>query len=118
MTINDRYHNIRFKARHKIEGFQKFSTVVLSRFGLVEIQSLQSDKNWVNKLLRYYSGNLVRCEVLAGELSLELVGVYIPAWPVDIANLTHGDTTGVQLTQNEDVWVGRFALVSIGQRRD
>ena len=87
-------------------GPQKFVTALLVRGQLLDSIELSSSRDWVRAELEYFAGNLVAHRVgLASGEEISCICVYSPAWPVDRERLKGVDTTGVQLTQNRDVWV-------------
>jgi exonuclease III len=63
------------------------------------------------------SGNLL-CGLIdiAGLGSFSLMSVHSPAWPIDRGRLVGQNTSGIQLTQNRDVWVTDILFAALRER--
>jgi exonuclease III len=60
----------------------------------------------VNGLLRHFDGNVLAFEVLPdGEVGINVVAVYSPAWPVARDFYLGQDIREVKLNQNPEIWV-------------
>lgn len=84
---------------------QMFGTAIIVKGSVVEEKRCSTEWGWVNEELARFEGCFVaaRVELSAGPC-LQVMSVHSPAWPVDRERLKNIDTTGVQLTQNRDVW--------------
>lgn len=85
---------------------QMFQNMLLVRGAIDSDISLPASHDWVAKELQRFSGNLFanRIRLHSGE-SLNVIAVYSPAWPVDPSRLVGKQTQGIQLEQNQNVWV-------------
>lgn len=100
-------YDIRFEhAAGKSGDSYRFGSALLVRGTIGSPVLLHSEREWVNKELDRFSGNLFgnRITLTSGN-SLSVINVYSPAWPIDRQRLTGIDTAPVQLTQNRDLWV-------------
>ena len=84
---------------------QRFQTSVLAKGQITNDIELLAPNDWVARELEFFRGNFVAKQLrLQNGLDLKVVSVYSPAFPVAKARLVGIDTTGIQLTQNRDVW--------------
>lgn len=93
---------------------QRFRTVVLVRGEIAEDVELPAPNEWVAQELAFFRGNFVAKRVtLRRSLDLKVISAYIPAFPIDWSRLEDVDTTGIQLTQNRDVWPTEILWASL-----
>jgi exonuclease III len=84
---------------------QGFTTAVLVKGEIKAEVALLPPNEWVARELDFFRGNFVaKHVVLPNGLDLKVISVYSPAFPVARSRLAGIDTTGIQLTQNRDVW--------------
>jgi exonuclease III len=84
---------------------QRFQTAVLVKGEIMADVELYPPNDWVARELDFFRGNFVAKQViLPNGLELKVISVYSPAFPVARSRLAGIDTTGIQLTQNRDVW--------------
>jgi exonuclease III len=95
---------------------QTFQTVILVKGEIFEDVELKTDKDWVNKLLEKYKGNIIAKKVLVNGKEVNIINVYSPAWPIEVS--PEIDLKGVQLENNSELWLAdilRYALKDIDQ---
>ncbi len=93
---------------------QKFQTVILSKNRIDELLSILSKTKWVQNEINYYSGNLLACRVIKNdEISINVINVYSPAWPVNKSKYQNENISDIKLTQNKDIWVADILWTSL-----
>jgi hypothetical protein len=93
---------------------QPFRTGLLVKGRIAEEIALPAPNDWVARELAFFRGNFVARDVeLDNGVRLRALSAYCPAFPVDRARLQGVDTTGVQLTQNPDVWATELLWASL-----
>lgn len=103
----------------KVDGRQRFQSVLLSRGLIGEPVPLLSDMEWVNHELERFAPNLLSYRVLTERRPpLIVVGVYAPAWPVSRERLCGSDLSRVKLSQNPDVWVADLLVAALRKRSE
>ncbi len=99
---------------------QNFHTGVLAKGKIIAEVSLSSDREWVNRELEFFGGNLVGCRVqLSHGSELHVVSVHSPFWPVDKAKLAGIDvsqvrTTNPHLFATDLLWYALKNMVTTG----
>jgi len=84
---------------------QRFRTAVLVKGTISGDVELPAPTEWVARELAFFRGGFVARRVtLHNGLSLTVISVYSPAFPIARSRLEGVDTTGIRLTQNPDVW--------------
>lgn len=97
---------------------QAFSNIIMVRGNVGERIRLGNSRPWVQAELDRFSGNLLVAKVHpASSAPFVAVCGYCPAWPIDRQRLVGIDTTGVQLTQNADVWAADLLWSSLEELR-
>ncbi len=93
---------------------QRFRTAVLVRGEITGDVELPALNEWVARELTFFKGNFVAKRVmLCSGLDLKVISAHIPAFPIDWSRLEGVDTTGIQLTQNRDVWPSEILWASL-----
>jgi len=99
------YAHAQATAVTKTGGPQRFYTGVLVKGVISGDLPLPAPNSWVARELAIFTGNFVAKHVtLHNGITLKVVSAYSPAFPVDPGRLVGVDTTGIQLTQNRQVW--------------
>ncbi len=94
---------------------QRFRTAVLVRGEIAGDVELPAPSGWVARELAFFMGNFVAKRVtLRNGLDLKVISAHSPAFPIDWSRLKGVDTTGIQLTQNRDVWATEILWASLG----
>lgn len=94
------------KAIKKNGEKQKFSTAIFVKGEITSDLQLSSEYEWVNTLLKHYSGNLIGCVAeIEGYPKLNIISVYSPAWPIDTKKLGDVDISTIRLKEDNDLWV-------------
>ncbi len=84
---------------------QRFKTTVLSKTPLLRDLYLQSKIKWVNNELDFFSGNILSCTTkINSELSINLISVYSPAWPIPDSRLEGIDASSIKLKNNPKIY--------------
>jgi len=93
---------------------QRFRTGLLVNGRIDEEIPLPAPVAWVARELAFFRGNFVARRVtLVCGVRLKALSAYCPAFPIDRERLQGVDTTGIQLTQNPDVWATELLWASL-----
>lgn len=86
---------------------QNFKTAILVKGSIVKDYKLQSRFDWVNDELNKFSGNLLSCVIkpVASKNEIKVIGVYSPAWRVNVSEYPTNEINSVKRKQNKDLWV-------------
>ena len=98
---------------------QRFRSVPGVRGTLGPEIVLRSTTSWIDVQLDHFRGNLVgrRVSLRTGE-TLNVVGVYSPAWPVAREAYAGVDVSTVKLPENPDVWVSDLVVAALREQPD
>jgi len=84
---------------------RRFGTGVLVKGTVDADLPMPAPNEWVTQELEILKGNFVaKAVTLHNGFRLNIISVYSPARPIDPLRLQGIDTTGIQLTQNRNVW--------------
>lgn len=98
------YELIFEKATTKSGNKQKFGTAILGK-GELYPKKLSSNIDGLNKLLSDFSGNLLVCSASIKDFqTLNVLSIYVPAWPIDHKNLSESDFQNLKLRNNSSLW--------------
>lgn len=114
--IREEYNQISRSPRTRSGGFQKFSTVIASRYPFIEAPKLIAEDDWLTEQIEYFSGNIAPAAVRtsAGH-SLNLVNVYSPAWPLHRSAWKERELEGIKLAANPDFWCTEVLWAALRQ---
>lgn len=117
-ALSARYRILARKARGRAGLPQRFHTLIMAKAPALEAVRFQGRREWVTRELEHHDGNLVAAALpLATGERLTVVSVHSPAWPVARTRVAAEDTSGVQLTQNRDVWVADLLYAAMAHHR-
>ena len=113
-TIEEEYSAQLLPARAKTGRDQAFGTAVLVRGNILNSIELFTQWDWVNHQLQLFRGNLVALRVAceSGE-TLNVVSIYIPAWPISQEQLHGADISSVKSKYAEEVWVSDLLAAAL-----
>src|SRR4051794_31069425 len=97
-----------------------FMSGVLVKGNLTEEIPLPAppEHSWVERELENFKEFFTaKWVTLQNGISLKVLSVYSPAFPIDRTRLKGIDTTGIQLTQNSDVWVTELLYATLKSMR-
>jgi exonuclease III len=84
---------------------QRFSTAVFVRGKILEEITLSSGKEWINRELDFFKGNLVTCRVQpTNGHPMTVVSVYSPAWAIRADRLKAVDVSQLSRKTTGEVW--------------
>ncbi|MDQ2683720.1 MAG: hypothetical protein M3Y37_09365 [Chloroflexota bacterium] len=93
---------------------QRFRTVLLAKGEILADIELPAPNDWVARELDLFKGNFIARSVrLESGFEVRVISVYCPAFPIDWSRLEGIDPTGIQLTQNRDVWPTEILWASL-----
>jgi len=100
-------HSVIFEKATKKDGSkQQFGSAILVKGEIKNRFALDSDIEWVNNEIDFFSGNLICCKAaLNNDIIVNIVSVYSPAWPISKERLKAIDVDAIKLIQNPELWV-------------
>jgi len=104
-SIEANYEVLYRKAKSKNGRPQQFGTAILAKNAVMEEQCYSTEWAWVNNELDNFSGYFVAALVRFRDgMTVNVMSVHSPAWPVDKQRLQDINVDGIKLTHSADVW--------------